>query len=260
MAERPEKFWIKLTVEECDVFSWRHVMAPLARQTGHSVAAFDRPGWGLTNRPGKNGGRDKDGLPNPYELQSQLAGGFVAELLPATRILISRTRWSRRWWIARSYGSCQDLSSTQVVIKGVVLIAVSSSREVISPFARVLLHTALGRHILRPLLCPESHAWHDASKLTSKVMELYKFSHLNDKAWYSDSRGYSQSNLAIIFHAKELVMRFKAEGVDITANAVHPGFIMTPLMWGSQVLLQLPLEKCATGKKNSPNYLEVFRD
>ncbi|EFJ14742.1 hypothetical protein SELMODRAFT_423316 [Selaginella moellendorffii] len=74
------------------------------------------------------------------------------------------------------------------------------------------------------------HAWHDASKLTSKVMELYKFPHLNDKTWYSDTRAYSQSKLANFFHAKEMAIRFKAEGVDITANAVHPGFIMTPLM------------------------------
>ncbi|EFJ17683.1 hypothetical protein SELMODRAFT_420551 [Selaginella moellendorffii] len=57
-----------------------------------------------------------------------------------------------------------------------------------------------------------------------------QFSHLNDKAWYSDTRAYSQSKLANILHAKELAMRFKAQGVDITANAVHPGFIMTPLM------------------------------
>ncbi|PQQ15887.1 uncharacterized protein Pyn_37467 [Prunus yedoensis var. nudiflora] len=32
------------------VFSWRHVMGTLARQVGCTVAAFDRPGWGLTSR------------------------------------------------------------------------------------------------------------------------------------------------------------------------------------------------------------------
>ena len=39
------------------VFSWRHVMGVLARQVGCTVAAFDRPGWGLTSRPPKRLGR-----------------------------------------------------------------------------------------------------------------------------------------------------------------------------------------------------------
>ncbi|EFJ05468.1 hypothetical protein SELMODRAFT_431536 [Selaginella moellendorffii] len=139
---------------------------------------------------------------------------------------------------------CQQLKFSSVVLVGhddsglLALMAAANilttlSSTQISPFARVLLHTSLGRHILRPLLCPEmasGHAWHDALKPTSKVMELYKFSHLNDKTWYSDTRAYSQSKLANFFHAKELAIRFKAEGVDITANAIHPGFIMTPLM------------------------------
>lgn len=33
------------------VFSWRNVMGTLAQQVGCVVAAFDRPGWGLTSRP-----------------------------------------------------------------------------------------------------------------------------------------------------------------------------------------------------------------
>ncbi|EFJ04181.1 hypothetical protein SELMODRAFT_139089, partial [Selaginella moellendorffii] len=58
---------------------------------------------------------------------------------------------------------------------------------------------------------------------------------------YSDTRAYRQSKLANIFHAKELAMRFKAEGVDITANAVHPGFIMTPLMRYTFYIMSLSL-------------------
>ncbi|EFJ27969.1 hypothetical protein SELMODRAFT_412039 [Selaginella moellendorffii] len=149
----------------------------------------------------------------------------------------------------------KSLSSTQVVIKDVVLIVVSSSREVISPFARVLLHTSLGRHILRPLLCPEMasrHAWHDASKLTSKMMELYKaiffsqtcywtklrrplrkvFVNLSSVAHiasysggiqYSDTRAYCQSKLANFFHAKELAIRFKLEEAGYTIPAKTHG-------------------------------------
>ncbi|KAJ7532107.1 hypothetical protein O6H91_14G072500 [Diphasiastrum complanatum] len=53
------------------VFSWRHVMGPVAKQTGCTVAGFDRPGWGLTSRPSREEW-EKKGLPNPYELHSQV--------------------------------------------------------------------------------------------------------------------------------------------------------------------------------------------
>jgi hypothetical protein len=68
----------------------------------------------------------------------------------------------------------------QVEVKGLVLVGVSLSREVVPPFARVLLHTSLARHMLRPLLRSEigqvmtRRAWHDASKLTSETLDLYK--------------------------------------------------------------------------------------
>lgn len=68
----------------------------------------------------------------------------------------------------------------QVEVKGLVLVGVSLAREIVPSFARVLLHTTLGRHMLRPLLRSEiaqvttRRAWHDASKLTSETLDLYK--------------------------------------------------------------------------------------
>ena len=53
------------------VFSWRHVMGVLARQIGCTVAAFDRPGWGLTSRPHQKDWEEKQ-LPNPYKLETQV--------------------------------------------------------------------------------------------------------------------------------------------------------------------------------------------
>lgn len=55
------------------VFSWRHVMGMLARQVGCTVAAFDRPGWGLTSRLRREDWEDKE-MPNPYKLDSQVNG------------------------------------------------------------------------------------------------------------------------------------------------------------------------------------------
>lgn len=66
-------------------------------------------------------------------------------------------------------------------IRGIVLLNVDLSREVIPGFARILLHTSLGKkHMVRPLLRTEitqvvnRQAWYDSKKLTPEVMSLYK--------------------------------------------------------------------------------------
>ena len=57
--------------------SWRHVMQPLAEKTGAIVAAYDRPGFGLTTRPlvprtgsttTDSGGGTSIDAPSPYSL------------------------------------------------------------------------------------------------------------------------------------------------------------------------------------------------
>ncbi|CAN1135315.1 Short-chain dehydrogenase TIC 32 B, chloroplastic [Linum perenne] len=65
------------------------------------------------------------------------------------------------------------------------------------------------------------------------------FDHINDQKRYSDKRAYGQSKLANILHAKELSRRLQEEGVNITANAVHPGLIMTPLFRYSAVSMRI---------------------
>jgi pimeloyl-ACP methyl ester carboxylesterase len=78
----------------------------------------------------------------------------------------------------RTYGD-----QIKVEVKGVVLVGVSLSREVIPAFARILLHTPLRKkHMVRPLLRTEitqvinRRAWYDATKLTTEVLNLYKVS------------------------------------------------------------------------------------
>lgn len=66
-----------------------------------------------------------------------------------------------------------------------------------------------------------------------------QFNNINDKKRYSDKRAYGQSKLANILHAKELSRRFQEEGVNITANAVHPGLIMTNLFKHSAILMRI---------------------
>ncbi|XP_060178489.1 short-chain dehydrogenase TIC 32, chloroplastic-like isoform X1 [Lycium barbarum] len=56
------------------------------------------------------------------------------------------------------------------------------------------------------------------------------FDKINDKESYNRLHAYGQSKLANILHANELAKRLKEEGVDITANSVHPGPIATNIM------------------------------
>ncbi|RDX68089.1 Short-chain dehydrogenase TIC 32, chloroplastic, partial [Mucuna pruriens] len=53
------------------------------------------------------------------------------------------------------------------------------------------------------------------------------FDKINDQSSYKKYRAYGQSKLANILHANELARRLKEDGVDITANSLHPGAIGT---------------------------------
>ncbi|XP_015955525.1 short-chain dehydrogenase TIC 32, chloroplastic isoform X1 [Arachis duranensis] len=60
--------------------------------------------------------------------------------------------------------------------------------------------------------------------------EGIRFDKINDESVYNSYYAYGQSKLANILHAKELTRRFKEEGVEITANALHPGSIITNIL------------------------------
>ncbi|KAK2974350.1 hypothetical protein RJ640_021206 [Escallonia rubra] len=163
------------------VFSWRHVMNALAWQVGCTVAAFDRPGWGLTPRPQRPDWEENQ-LPNPYKLESQvdLLLAFCAEMGFSSVVLVGHDDGGL---LALKAAQRVQSSTTpvKVEIKGVVLLTVSLSREVVPAFARILLRTSLGKkHLVRPLLRTEitqvvnRRAWYNATKLTTEVLSLYK--------------------------------------------------------------------------------------
>ncbi|CAN6456219.1 unnamed protein product [Victoria cruziana] len=162
------------------VFSWRHVMGPLARQTRCTVTAFDRPGWGLTSRPKRSEWETKQ-LPNPYHLDSQvdLLLDFCLAMGFSSVVLVGHDDGGL---IAlKAAQKMQSSKFMQMDIRGIVLLNVDLSREVIPGFARILLHTSLGKkHMVRPLLRTEitqvvnRQAWYDSKKLTPEVMSLYK--------------------------------------------------------------------------------------
>ncbi|KAI8569620.1 hypothetical protein RHMOL_Rhmol02G0291800 [Rhododendron molle] len=57
--------------------------------------------------------------------------------------------------------------------------------------------------------------------------EGIRFDKINDKSSFSTMPAYGQSKLANILHANELAKRLKKEGVEITADSLHPGIITT---------------------------------
>ncbi|KAL7602300.1 hypothetical protein Lser_V15G25175 [Lactuca serriola] len=163
------------------IFSWRHVMGVLSRHVNCIVAAFDRPGWGLTSRP-KRQEWEANNLPNPYMLDTQvdMLLTFCKEMGLSSVVLVGHDdggllalKAAQR---VKASGSLID-----VEIKGVVLLTTSLSREVVPGFARILMRTSLGKkHLVRPLLRTEicqvvnRRAWYDATKLTTDVLSLYK--------------------------------------------------------------------------------------
>ncbi|XP_022159698.1 short-chain dehydrogenase TIC 32, chloroplastic-like [Momordica charantia] len=59
--------------------------------------------------------------------------------------------------------------------------------------------------------------------------EGIRFDEINDESRYNKMQAYGQSKLSNVLHANELARRFKEEGVNITANSLHPGIIRTNL-------------------------------
>ncbi|XP_047325445.1 short-chain dehydrogenase TIC 32, chloroplastic-like [Impatiens glandulifera] len=87
-------------------------------------------------------------------------------------------------------------------------------------------------------------------------MLMYKdgfhFDNLNDKASYKTMYAYGQSKLANILHTNELARRMKEEGVDITANSLHPGIITTNLFRHHNIVEGLISVFGRVGMKNIP--------
>ncbi|PIM98748.1 Lipid-phosphate phosphatase [Handroanthus impetiginosus] len=163
------------------IFSWRKIMGVLAREIGCPVAAFDRPGWGLTSRPRQKDWEENQ-LPNPYKLDNQvdLLVSFCLEMKFSSVVLVGHDDGG-----LLALKAVQKLQSSanfiNLEIKGVILLNVSLSRELVPAFARILLRTSLGKkHMVRPLLRTEitqvvnRRAWYDATKLTTEVLGLYK--------------------------------------------------------------------------------------
>ncbi|KAL0342063.1 UNVERIFIED_CONTAM: hypothetical protein Scaly_1868900 [Sesamum calycinum] len=120
-------------------------------------------------------------LSNPYKIDNQvdLLLSFCLEMGFSSVVLVGHDGGLLAMKAAQKVQS--SANSMKLEIKGVVLLNVSLSRELVPSFARILLRTSLGKkHLVRPLLRTEitqvvnRRAWYDATKLTTEVLSLYK--------------------------------------------------------------------------------------
>ncbi|KAG5589412.1 hypothetical protein H5410_039926, partial [Solanum commersonii] len=75
--------------------------------------------------------------------------------------------------------------------------------------------------------------------LTNLLLENMKNTAETSKkkeGYYNKFHAYGQSKIANILHANELAKRLKEEGVNISANSVHPGPIATNIMRYNNIL------------------------
>ncbi|KAK7270869.1 hypothetical protein RJT34_26360 [Clitoria ternatea] len=97
----------------------------------------------------------------------------------------------------------------------------------------------LGHFLLTNLLLETMKKTACESKIQGRIVNVssdgHRFSYgegilfdkINDQSSYQKFRAYGQSKLANVLHANELARLLKEEEVDITANSLHPGAIIT---------------------------------
>ncbi|TMW89847.1 hypothetical protein EJD97_016565 [Solanum chilense] len=66
--------------------------------------------------------------------------------------------------------------------------------------------------------------------------EGIRFDKINDQSGYNRLSAYGQSKLANVLHTNELARHLKDEGVEITANSLHPGAIATNLFRQNSII------------------------
>lgn len=153
------------------LFSWHAVMQPLAEYG--RVIAFDRPGFGLTERPmpGEWTGQ------NPYspEAQVDLVLGLMDTLDVEQAILVGNSAGGT---VSVNLALNHPERVQALVLVDAAIYAGGGS----PPWARPFLGTPQMRH-LGPLIARQIQkrgpelidlAWHDASKITPEILEGYR--------------------------------------------------------------------------------------
>jgi pimeloyl-ACP methyl ester carboxylesterase len=157
------------------VFSWREVMAPLALK--HRVIAFDRPAFGLTERPlrGEWGTAEEWGRGIPYgvEAQADLTISLMNELSVEQAVLVGNS----------AGGAVAMLTALKYPerVQGLILISPAVYNGGAPAAAQWLLNTPQMQH-LGPLIARRIQdwgidfmrsAWHDPTQISEDIQAGY---------------------------------------------------------------------------------------
>lgn len=153
-----------------NVFTWRHVLADLGRD--HLVAAFDRPGFGLTERPPIDARS-----PSPYARET--AAAITVELLDHLGV-------ERAVLVGSSAGGTAALETYARAperVRALVLLSPAITGDVGPPPAvRPLLRTAHAARLAPRLIARLAgeitleriaRSWHDPSRATADDLDPY---------------------------------------------------------------------------------------
>jgi len=139
------------------------------------MVAFDRPGFGLSDRPERGSFPVKR---SPYSVTMQAR--YVEELCSALGIKEVLLVGHADGCLLAMQAAVTMAQKGLVRCVGLALLSANTSAEVVPSPVRLLLNTRLGMSLLRPLLRSEigevanRRAWHDHNKLTGHVIALYK--------------------------------------------------------------------------------------
>ena len=156
------------------LFSWHQVMAPLA-QSGNRVIAFDRPAFGLTERPVTwDRSAWADGSPYSPAAQVDLVIGLMDTLGVEQAVLVGNSAGGT---VAMLAAQAHPDRVTGLILVDPAVYAGGGSPS----FVRPLLNTPQMNH-LGPLIARRIQgwgldfarsAWHDPSKITSETWDGY---------------------------------------------------------------------------------------
>lgn len=151
--------------------TWREVMAPLAEQG--TVIAFDRPAFGLTERPM----RDDWDNGNPYTRQAavELTRGFMDALGVSQAILVGNSAGGT---LAAEFALAYPERVQALVLVDAAIYTSGGAPPFVQPLLRTPQLRRVGPLLLRNLERWGQRfgdlAWHDPSKFTAEAWDGYR--------------------------------------------------------------------------------------
>jgi pimeloyl-ACP methyl ester carboxylesterase len=152
--------------------TWRHVIADLGRD--HHVAAFDRPGFGLTERPAR--GAWTDGNPYTREASARITLGLLDRLQARRGVLVGSS--------AGGTVALETYARAPERVRALVLVSPAITGDVGPPAGlRPVLRSAgarrVGPRVVRRLardvtLGRVTRSWHDPSRGSEEDLDAYR--------------------------------------------------------------------------------------